>query len=211
MAEHVILLHGVWMRGVTLWPLARRLRAAGFTVETPDYASVADGVEAAAASLRAHLRHVDAAAVHLIGHSLGGLVALEAVRDVQDLPPGRIVCLGSPLNGSAAARGLARWPGGRRLLGRSAPALTAGVPAWNETREVGVIAGCLPLGFGRAFTALPAPHDGTVAVEETRLAGIADHCIVHASHTGLLLSAAAAERALAFLRRGRFAPPTPDG
>lgn len=208
MAEHVILLHGVWMRGVTLWPLARRMRAAGFTVETPDYASVAGGVEAAAASLRDRLRRSGAGTVHLVGHSLGGLVALEAVRGGGELPPGRIVCLGSPLKGSAAARGLARLPGGRRMLGRSAPALITGIPAWNGAREVGVIAGCLPLGFGRAFAGLAAPHDGTVAVEETRLPGIADHRTVRASHTGLLFSAAAAELAIGFLSRGRFAPPS---
>ena len=40
MTEHVILLHGVWMRGLTLFSLARRLRAAGFSVDVFDYASV---------------------------------------------------------------------------------------------------------------------------------------------------------------------------
>lgn len=208
MPEHIILLHGIWMRGATLWPLAHRVRAAGFTVETPDYAGMTGGVEAAAAGLRDRLRRIDAAAVHLVGHSLGGLVALEAVRDAQGLPPGRIVCLGSPLQGSAAALGLARLPGGPWMLGRSAAALTAGVPAWNGAREVGVIAGCLPLGFGRVFADLAVPHDGTVAVEETRLPGVADHCTVRTSHTGLLLSSAAAELAIGFLRHGRFAPPT---
>ncbi|NCT67501.1 MAG: alpha/beta fold hydrolase [Rhodanobacteraceae bacterium] len=204
MAEHVILLHGIWMRGVTLWPLARRLHAAGYTVETPDYASVSGGLAAAAARLRERLRTAGGAPVHLVGHSLGGLVALEAVRDQVDLVDGRIVCLGSPLNGSAAARGLAHWPGGHWLLGQSAQALQDGIAPWHGPRQVGVIAGQLPLGLGFAFAHLAPPHDGTVAVEETCLPGIADHRTVHASHTGLLLSAAAADLTLAFLRAGRF-------
>ena len=38
--DHVILLHGIWMRGIAMLPLARRLRAAGFSVEAIDYPSV---------------------------------------------------------------------------------------------------------------------------------------------------------------------------
>ena len=39
-AEHVVLLHGVWMRGLTLVPLARRLQAQGFIPHRFDYASL---------------------------------------------------------------------------------------------------------------------------------------------------------------------------
>lgn len=46
--------------------------------------------------------------------------------------------------------------------------------------------------------------DGTVSVEETRLPGLRDHCIVPASHTGLVLSPHAAAQTAAFLREGRF-------
>jgi hypothetical protein len=49
MSEHIILLHGIWMRGITLHPLARRLRGAGYEVETLDYASVSGGIEPAVA------------------------------------------------------------------------------------------------------------------------------------------------------------------
>ncbi|KTF29418.1 Cob(I)alamin adenosyltransferase, partial [Xanthomonas vesicatoria] len=47
--------------------------------------------------------------------------------------------------------------------------------------------------------------DGTVALAETRLPGLRDHCVVQASHSGLLRSPEAATQALAFLRSGRFA------
>ena len=50
------------------------------------------------------------------------------------------------------------------------------------------------------------PSDGTVAVAETRLPGLADHCLVAASHTGLVFSRPAAGQAAAFLRHGRFGP-----
>jgi hypothetical protein len=60
-------------------------------------------------------------------------------------------------------------------------------------------------GVGGLFAPMDGPSDGTVALSETRLPGIADHCVVPASHTGLVLSAEAARRAARFLRHGRFA------
>lgn len=205
--EHVILLHGIWMRGITLLPLARRLRSAGYSVETMDYASVFTGFEPAVEQLRSRLRALDAPAVHLVGHSLGGLVALEATRGVRGLPRGRIVGLGSPLRGSAIARGLAALPAGRLLMGHSVEPLLDGLDNWRSSRKVGVIAGKMPFGLGFALGSLTAPHDGTVAVAETRLPGIADHTLVSASHTGLLLSSEVAELTVAFLRHGRFELP----
>ncbi|WP_345776926.1 alpha/beta fold hydrolase [Dokdonella sp.] len=202
--EHVILLHGIWMRGLTLAYLSRHLRHAGYSVETMDYASVFTGFAPAVEQLRARLRSLEAPAVHLVGHSLGGLVALEAIRGVRGLPRGRVVGLGSPLRGSAVARGLAAIPGGRWLMGHSVEPLLDGLDDWSGSRKVGVIAGKLPFGLGFALGTLSAPHDGTVAVAETQLPGIADHCTVSASHTGMLLSHEVADLVVEFLRHGRF-------
>lgn len=204
--ERVILLHGIWMRGLTLAYLSRQLRRAGYLVETMDYASVFTGFTPAVEQLRARLRAIDAPAVHLVGHSLGGLVAIEAARGARDLPRGHVVSLGSPLRGSAVARGLAAVPGGRLLMGYSAEPLLRGLDDWNDARRVGVIAGRLPFGLGFALGSLSAPHDGTVAVAETLLPGIADHRTVEASHTGMLLSSEVADLTVGFLRHGRFDP-----
>ena len=54
-------------------------------------------------------------------------------------------------------------------------------------------------------------HDGSVAVAETRLPGLADHVVVRASHSGLLFSDAAVRQAAAFLRSGRFERETESG
>ena len=207
MSEHVILLHGVWMRGLTLFSLARRLRAAGFSVDVFDYASVFGDVAAICERLRARMRDMKADRVHLVGHSLGGIVALEATRRMKDLPRGHIVCLGPPLKGSSVARMLAQVPGGRWVLGANHDALVGGIARWDGSRPVGVVAGRMPFGLGVTIGALTAPHDGTVAVEETRLIGLADHCTVDATHTGLLFSSGVADRTVEFLRNGRFAPP----
>ncbi|HEX6834174.1 MAG TPA: alpha/beta fold hydrolase [Rudaea sp.] len=203
--EHVVLLHGLWMRAFTLASLRRRLEAAGYAVVPFDYASVLRDPQASIAQLAARVRALPASKVHYVGHSLGGLIALQALQQAPDLPPGHVVCLGSPLRGSAVARNLARIPGGTMLIGKSAAILRDGLDRWNGERAVGVIAGRMPMGFGMLTGALSGPHDGTVSVAETELPGLSDHHVVAATHVGLLFSDEVAAQTIAFLRAQRFA------
>jgi pimeloyl-ACP methyl ester carboxylesterase len=202
MRERVLLLHGLWMRASLMWPLARRLHAAGYAVERIDYASVLQGPEPCIARLAARLADEGEAPLHLVGHSLGGVVALRALDAATRAPPGRVVCLGSPLAGSATARTVA----GRRavLLGRAAPMLACGVEGLPAGHEVGVIAGTAPLGLGRLFHHFDEPNDGSVALSETRMPGLADHLALASSHSGMVFSAPVARQVVAFLRDGRF-------
>jgi pimeloyl-ACP methyl ester carboxylesterase len=207
--DHVVLLHGLWMRGFALAVLRRRLIEQGFLVHRFEYLSVAAPQGLILERLRALIASLAPGPVHLVGHSLGGLLALRACAE-PGLPPGRIVCLGSPLKGSAAARGFAHW-GGEALLGRNRELLEHGFERWDGPREVGMVAGRIRIGLGAVLGQFDGEHDGTVAVEETRLPGLAGHCVVEASHTGLLLSAEAAQRAGRFLREGRFGEAEPAG
>jgi pimeloyl-ACP methyl ester carboxylesterase len=208
MPDQIILLHGLWMRGFALGLLHKRLAEAGFDVDRFDYMSVVSSQERIVERLHARMAKYGPAPVHLVGHSLGGLLALQACREAAELPPGRIVCLGSPLKGSAAARGFAGFgQGGEALLGHNRELLEHGLERWEGPREVGMIAGRVPIGLGAMLAHMEGAHDGTVAVAETQLPGLADHCVVETSHTGLLLSAEAARQAAHFLKYGRFASP----
>ena len=207
MSNHVILLHGLWMRGFALAMLHRRLIEAGFRVHRFDYLSVAATQERILGRLHSRMLALatEADQVHLVGHSLGGLLALRACVEMDELPPGRIVCLGSPLQGSTSARrfaGMGR--AGEALLGRNRDLLEQGFEHWDGPREVGMIAGRLPLGLGVVLGQFNGEHDGTVAVAETRLPGLTDHLVVEANHTGLLFSQEVAQQAAQFLHHGRF-------
>lgn len=199
--RRVVLLHGLWMPGVSMRWLAGQLRAAGFAPEVFSYATVGGGPDAAVPQLIALLRQAPA---HVVAHSLGGMVALTALQQAPDLEVPRLVCLGSPLCGSAAASGLAHRAWAAPTLGRSARLLREGCAPWRGATRLGMIAGRVPLGLGRFFGGIHGDSDGTVAVAETRLEGLADHVVVPASHSGLLFSSRAAAQAVAFLREGRF-------
>lgn len=201
MTPPVLLLHGIWNARAWVGPLAWRLRARGFTVDTFGYASVFGGPDVAVPQLLEGLR--DSGPVSLVGHSLGGLVALEALRRQPDLPVSRVVCLGSPLRGSGTARSLADH-GWSLALGRSSDLLLDGLPAWEGRAQVGLIAGSVPHGLGSLLGAMGEASDGTVALDETQLPGLTDHCVVPASHSGLVFSPDAARQTAAFLRDGRF-------
>ena len=189
------------MRGFAMGLIARRVREAGFNTVVFDYASLQQGADRSAEPLAETLVTLSGEHVHLVGHSLGGLVALLATE--RSSRPGRTVCLGSPLLGSEAARrvaGVASW-----TLGESAERLCAGLPAWAGKREVGVIAGRMPFGLAQMLGGFADDSDGTVRVAETRLPGITEHLVLPASHTGLVFSTPVADAVVRFLQGGRLA------
>ncbi len=198
----VLLVHGIWNAKLWLAPLAMRLRAEGFAPELFGYASVWRDPGQAGDRLLAHLHRRPAEL--LVGHSLGGLVILEALRRASDLPVRRVVCMGSPLCGSAVAAAIGRRAPLSLMLGRSRGLLETGCAPWSGPAAVGVVAGNRASGIGNWFTRLDSESDGTVSVAETRLPGLVDHCVVHSSHSGMILSPDAARKTARFLHEGRF-------
>lgn len=199
-----MLVHGLWLVGWTLRPLAHHLEKAGYRTATESYDSVARPPEANAEAVVRAARELGCRTVHFVGHSLGGLVTLAALESQPDLPPGRVVMLGTPLLGSAAARSFAHLPGGNWLLGESQRILHEGLHASLPNREIGMIAGRLPIGLGGVMTRLDGPHDGTIAVSETRHPDLTDHCVLPVSHMSMLLSQKVNEAVVHFLAEGRF-------
>ena len=181
-----------------------------FNAHVFSYPSVRGTLDDNAHALVSFARGLGAEALHLVGHSLGGIVALRALASADDLPPGRVVCLGSPLCGSQAASALLAKPWGKYVVGDALSQVTLSEPAadWAADvvgcREVGVIAGSRSAGLGRWFAGFEQANDGTVTVQETRLPGAKDHLVLAVSHTGMVVSRDVAEQTAAFLRRGEF-------
>ncbi|MHB8536091.1 MAG: esterase/lipase family protein [Sulfuricaulis sp.] len=205
--ETVVLLHGLWLPAYCLWPLARRLECRGFAVHRYAYASVRVDLTTNAARLARFLSEIDADCVHLVGHSLGGVLIRALFHDHPDQKPGRIVTLGTPHGGSRVARHLSRHVLWRRALGRGVAQLLSGdVHDWAlPAREIGVISGTHSFGMGRfLYPGLPRPNDGLLAGEECALPGARDSLALPVSHTGMLFSRRVAIQLGHFLQHGMF-------
>lgn len=203
MAETVVLLHGLALRSPAMWPLSWRLAQAGFRCLHFDYGTLWGSPARASERLAMKLYALQPGPVHIVAHSLGGLIAVQTLLEYQQLPPGRVVCLGSPLAGSSAARALHRKQVGW-INGRSGPLLRSGLPMLPEGRQVAMLAGGRSLGLGRWFSDFDGVNDGTVAVWETRLPGLAAHRVLPVSHSGLLLAPDVALHTAHFLYHGGF-------
>ncbi len=214
MSTVIVYVHGLWQRGAeSIWLRRRLSQDLKAEARAFSYPSVVADATTNARALAKFLVAVRADTLHLVGHSLGGLVILKLFEEDADaqarLPPGRIVLLGSPLRGSRTAQKLARLPFGKKIMGRGVGEELLGSCGerrrrWNRARELGVIAGDLGFGLGRLVGTLGGPSDGTILVEETELDGTADRVVLRVSHTGMLFSAAVAHAAGAFLSTGRF-------
>ena len=186
----VVTVHGLWMRGAAMAVLRRRLEPHGFEFLDFRYASVTGSLDASAAALATFVDAVHADTVHLVGHSLGGVLICAMLERRLPARLGRVVCLGSPLKGSRTAARLARLPGGKHLVGHCVADVQArgGFARWPAGVEAGSIAGRIPLGAGRLLGPFREPNDGTVAVAETEIAGLTDHVVLPVSHSALLWS-----------------------
>ena len=199
-----MLVHGLWMNGLVMLPLARRLERCGFEVTRHGYQSVRRGLRENARSLAAACEK-SGAILNLVGHSLGGLLIMTMLRDHPQIRVHRVVLVGSPYANSVAAQGMARFATSRRLLGRTMQDwMRQPRPPVPDGVELGVVAGDVSIGLGRLVARLTKPNDGVVILEETHVPGAADSIVLHTSHSAMLVSPAVARAVCAFLKHGRF-------
>lgn len=209
--DTVICIHGIWGQGLEMTLIKRRLeKEYGFRVLMFSYPSVRGSLDDNAEKLARYVAAQQLEGAHLLGHSLGGIIALRMLANHPDTAPGRVVCIGSPLTGSRVVSVLKTRNWADPFLGNSLPAgtVTAAANEWAshvcESREVGIIAGTVPVGVGRLVTRFDGDNDGSVAVSETRLEGARDHICLKVSHKGMLVSGEVVDQAAAFLKRGEF-------
>jgi hypothetical protein len=209
-APLVVLLHGLARRHGSMRKLAAHLEANGFETLTRTYPSRRQSIGELATSIADWL--VDAAGdrpLYAVTHSLGGIL----VRHLHDprLRWQRIVMLAPPNRGSRIAAGLANNPVFRWFYGPAGSELADG-SAWPQPpAPFAVIAGTRRLALtnptswtaGRRF-APGTRSDGTVAVDETQLPGMAAFAEVDATHTWIMNDPNAHRLVVEYLRDGVF-------
>jgi pimeloyl-ACP methyl ester carboxylesterase len=198
----VILVAGLWNPSVVLWPLAARLRRAGFAPRLFSYRG-RDRFDANVERLAAYAQGRGTA--HFVGHSLGGVLVLETLNRHPEVPVASALLIGSPVRGSFAGRRFGQERFGRWMMGAAAQCWEAREARWTRAAPLGVLAGSVAIGLGRmAGGRLPGVNDGVVCVEETAVEGATASKLVPQPHSWMPISASVARLAASFLRSGRF-------
>jgi pimeloyl-ACP methyl ester carboxylesterase len=204
MSEEVVLVPGLWMPGAAMALFGALLARRGYSVRTFAYRGrhpLEGNVERLARFVRESL---GARPAHFVGHSLGGVLVLETLNRHAELPASSAVLLGAPVRGCYAGRRFGRARMGRWMMGASRALWDERPAAWKRAAPLGVVAGTLPLGLGRAIGRLPGDNDGVVCVAETAVAGMADQAFVPIGHSALIVSRRVADLTARFLSTGRF-------
>ncbi len=205
---NVLLLHGVLMNSVEMFYLQRQLALSGFTVHNFFYPSVRRNVADNTRTLCEKIHKLNLDQLHIVAHSMGGIMTMHLLEHCADLPKGRVVMLGTPLNGSYTAHKVSGWPVVNQLLVKSMPSGLDGSYQLPEStdREIGMIAGSNDsMGFGVLFGGMPEKSDGTVLLSETEHSLLKEHIVINTTHTGMIFSQKAAALVTRFLKTGTFA------
>lgn len=193
------------MHGLVLAPYQYWLEKEGFAVRRFSYPSWSRNLEQNAALLARFVAATPGRRIHLVCHSLGGLVALIMLGKHRDPRIRRLVLMGTPFADSHCGRYLADRAALSPFLGHSMRDwLARAKPLVPESIDIGVIAGTRRWGLGCVIPGLQLPNDGVVAVEETRLPEAKDTIVLPVSHSGMLISPLCAEQAANFLKTGAF-------
>ncbi len=176
----IVLAHGAVVNGWEMGTLRRRLRQLGYEVRQFHYRSMSLGLDENVKRLRDFIAATEGDVVHVVGHSMGGVLVRDVFEKMPDPRPGRLIAIGSPLTDCWVGRRFGRLHEhfGPYLTGRTVQDLLSRsfVPHWRGARVFGVLAGTFPFGFGRFFPPnCPRRAYGVVLLEETRLHGIRDH------------------------------------
>lgn len=208
-AKCVILLHGLARTEASFVVMETALWSAGYRTVSPTYPSTSAPIETLTKD--ALPRAIDACGndtVHVVTHSMGGILLRVFLQD-NDIPNlGRTVMLGPPNQGAQLVDAL----GGLELF-----EILNG-PAGQDLRQDAVPARLPPLSFDAGIIAgtrslnpyfsslIEGPDDGKVSVASTKVDGMRAHLSMPVTHTFMMNNPRVIAQTLHFLSNGFFDP-----
>lgn len=210
--ECVVLLHGLARTSASMSDMTDRLVRAGYSVANVDYPSREFVIEelarfAVPQGLGA-CRTLEARTIHVVTHSMGGILIRQYLenRTVPEL--GRIVMLAPPNHGSEVVDAMRDVPGYQWLNGPAGQQMgteASSVPnrLGPATTDVAVIAGTLSINLVLS-NYLPNPDDGKVSVASARLEGMCAMLTVSVSHPYIMEDKQTMNEVVRYLGSGKF-------
>ncbi len=179
----VILLHGIARTSRSMRSIENALKQQGYHTLNIDYPSRQDSITSLAENVQQQILsypEIEQCIIHIVTHSMGGLVArcllaMPLFNNVQ-----RVVMLGPPNQGSEVADFIMHYQPFKAFYGPALAELTTfyantyPFPALPTHCQVGIIAGSLSID-PICYFLLPGKNDGKVSLTSTKIAGMTDH------------------------------------
>ncbi len=210
--ETVILIHGLWRSIWAMEPLAKHLHSQGYNTVNLAYSSINKPMDYVIDSIGKEVAsYLEKGTVHLVTHSLGGIIAREILPTLPRENLGRMVMLAPPNQGSEIINWLEEKSAPRFTLGPvglklGADQITA--PKVPDHIDTAVIMGnkCLIPFFKKL---IPGASDGIVSVERGKVEGMNQFHTLKADHTFIVSEPDVLNMTLSFLQTGNLHPDTP--
>jgi len=208
--ECVVLLHGLARSHHSMAKLEKALAKQGYSTINRAYPSTKYPIEELAEdTIPKALAHCfNAAKVHFVTHSLGGILVRQYLNKHTIKNLGRVVMLGPPNKGSNIVNTLHWIPGYKFINGPAGMQIEteeSSLPnqLGSANFELGVIAGTRTVNPLLSLM-LEKPNDGKVSVESTKIAGMTDHIELPVTHTFMMNNKAVISQVVSFLHTGIF-------
>lgn len=205
----VVLIHGITRSSKVADTMKKRLQKEGYTVFAFGYPSTHIDIPTSAGYLRraiASLRGIEK--IHIVAHSMGGLIVRSYLSGKHDKRIGRMVMVGTPNNGAWMADKLKDnslfqffyGPAGQQLVSDKGGFIDR-LP--TPKFPFAIVAGARGTADGyNEFE--PGDDDGIVSVTSARLPGAADFITVKCTHSFLMGHTPTIDAATCFLKTGRL-------
>lgn len=196
--KKVVLVHGLFMPGVIMQFLYRKLKRQGFAVTMFSYHTL--DFEQGVTKLNREVSQ--GGEVYFVGHSLGGLLIRRYFEKYQPyFDDTCIVTIGTPHNGSRVAR-IVCDKTGTLILKKSSQILSQGLASHLSNVAIGCIVGLKNIGLGNFFR--NGKGDGMVLVDEAILESAKDICYVNYNHTAMIYSKQVVQQIIRFIDTRQF-------
>jgi hypothetical protein len=184
----------------------------GYGVLNLDYPSRSKSIQEIAHEIIpiaiASCREKGAKKIHFVTHSMGGIVVRYFLRHSKMPDLGRVVMMSPPNGGSTVVdefkdNFIFKWingPAGRQL-GTDNESIPKKLGPVNF--ELGIITGDRSVNPLLSLI-IPGNDDGKVSVESTKVEGMKDFIVIHATHPFIMKNEQAIEKTLSFLKFGSF-------
>ncbi len=209
--DGVVFLHGILRSRYSMAGLEKAFQGDGYRTLNVDYPSRRFSIDQLADRLQPKIHRFARSlegSVNFVTHSMGGLLVRAFL--TRHRPPnlGRVVMLGPPNKGSEATDFWKDIWLYKTLYGPAGQEMGTGPEGpggWGDAVDypLGIIAGDRTVDLFHS-SMIKGKDDGKVSVESTRLAGMADHIVIPATHSLMMYNPKVIHQTLHFIRHGMF-------